>query len=38
LDNLANLTPHPLYAWFYYSHPPLVKRIERLTASKELKD
>ncbi len=30
-DNLANLTPHPLYAWFYYSHPPLVERIERLT-------
>jgi STE24 endopeptidase len=31
-DNLANLTPHPLYAWFYYSHPPLVERIERLAA------
>jgi STE24 endopeptidase len=31
-DNLANLNPHPLYAWFYYSHPPLVERIERLTA------
>jgi len=30
LDNLANLTPHPIYAWFYYSHPPLVDRIERL--------
>jgi STE24 endopeptidase len=30
-ENLANLTPHPLYAWFYYSHPPLVERIERLT-------
>jgi len=29
-DNLANLTPHPFYAWFYYSHPPLVERIERL--------
>jgi STE24 endopeptidase len=29
-DNLANLTPHPMYAWFYYSHPPLVERIERL--------
>ncbi len=29
-DNLANLTPHPAYAWFYYSHPPLVERIERL--------
>ncbi len=30
-DNLSNLNPHPLYAWFYYSHPPLVERIERLT-------
>lgn len=29
-DNLANLFPHPLYAWFYYSHPPLISRIERL--------
>ena len=34
-DNLANLTPHPLYAWFYYSHPPLVERIERLTSFQE---
>jgi STE24 endopeptidase len=32
VDNLANLTPHPLYAWFYYSHPPLVERISRLTS------
>jgi STE24 endopeptidase len=32
-DNLSNLGPHPLYAWFYYSHPPLVERIERLTRS-----
>jgi len=29
-DNLANLHPHPLFAWFYYSHPPLVGRISRL--------
>ena len=26
-DNLANLHPHPLYATFYYSHPPIVQRI-----------
>ncbi len=26
-DNLANLTPHPLYVWFNYSHPPLAERI-----------
>ncbi|OGP67998.1 MAG: hypothetical protein A2W27_03795 [Deltaproteobacteria bacterium RBG_16_44_11] len=29
-DNLANLHPHPLYVWFYYSHPPLVERITYL--------
>ncbi|MDY6837301.1 MAG: M48 family metallopeptidase [Thermodesulfobacteriota bacterium] len=31
-DNLSNLYPHPLYAWFYYSHPPLAERIQRLEA------
>jgi STE24 endopeptidase len=31
-DNLANLHPHPLYVWFYYSHPPLLERIEYLQA------
>jgi STE24 endopeptidase len=31
-DNLANLTPHPIYAWFHYSHPAPVERIERLEA------
>jgi len=36
VDNLANLTPHPLYAWFYYSHPPLAERIERLTTRTHL--
>jgi STE24 endopeptidase len=29
-NNLANLCPHPLYAWYYYSHPPLVQRIREL--------
>jgi len=29
-DNLANLHPHPLYVIFYYSHPPLLERIEKL--------
>jgi STE24 endopeptidase len=29
-ENLANLVPHPMYAWFYYSHPPPVERISRL--------
>jgi STE24 endopeptidase len=29
-ENLANLHPHPLYAWFYYSHPPVIERVARL--------
>ena len=29
-DNLANIWPHSIYAWFYYSHPPPVERIARL--------
>lgn len=28
--NLSNPDPHPLYAWFYYSHPPIKERIESL--------
>jgi len=32
-DNLANLHPHPLYAWFYYSHPPLAERVAGLRAA-----
>jgi STE24 endopeptidase len=31
-DNLSNLHPHPFYVWFYYSHPPLIERIEYLKA------
>jgi STE24 endopeptidase len=34
-DNLANLAPHPTYAWFDYSQPPPVERIERLEAMRE---
>jgi STE24 endopeptidase len=29
-ENLANIHPHPLYAWFYYSHPPTVDRVRQL--------
>lgn len=29
-DNLSNLHPHPLYAAFYYSHPPVLERIKKL--------
>jgi STE24 endopeptidase len=32
-ENLANLHPHPLYAAFYYSHPPVVLRVARLHAA-----
>jgi STE24 endopeptidase len=32
-ENLANLHPHPLYAKFYYSHPPVTERIRRLRGS-----
>lgn len=28
--NLSNLHPDPLYAWFTYSHPPVVERIRHL--------
>jgi STE24 endopeptidase len=31
-ENLANLHPHPTYVAFYYSHPPLAQRVERLLA------
>jgi len=27
VDNLSNLHPHPLYAFFNYSHPPVLERI-----------
>jgi STE24 endopeptidase len=29
-DNLSNLTPHPLYVRFHYSHPPVVQRVAAL--------
>ena len=29
-DNLTNLTPHPLYSFYYYSHPTLAERIKAL--------
>lgn len=29
-ENLANLHPHPLYAAFYYSHPPVLERVGKL--------
>lgn len=29
-DMLTNLTPHPAYVFFHYSHPPLLKRLKAL--------
>jgi STE24 endopeptidase len=29
-ENLANLHPHPFYAKFFYSHPPVVERVQTL--------
>lgn len=29
-DNLSNLHPHPLYALFHYSHPPVLERIRQI--------
>ena len=33
-DNLANLHPHPFFAKFYYSHPPIVSRLKELKKMK----
>jgi STE24 endopeptidase len=30
VNNLSNLKPHPVYVFFYYSHPPLLKRLNVL--------
>jgi STE24 endopeptidase len=32
VDNLSNLYPHPLYVFFHYSHPPLLKRLKAITS------
>lgn len=29
-DSLSNLTPHPKYVWWHYSHPTLSQRIKHL--------
>jgi STE24 endopeptidase len=30
VKNLSNLTPHPAYVFFHYSHPPILKRKKAL--------
>jgi STE24 endopeptidase len=39
VNNLSNLRPHPGYVFFYYSHPPLLKRLTALAKIKhDVKD
>ena len=33
-ENLSNLTPHPLYSFYHYSHPTLGERIEAMELYK----
>ena len=33
-NNLSNLTPHPAYEFFYYSHPTVLKRLKALESKK----
>lgn len=32
VKNLSNLTPHPKYVFFHYSHPTLLQRLEHLKS------
>ena len=32
INNLSNLTPHPAYVFFHYSHPPLLQRLQAMKA------
>jgi STE24 endopeptidase len=36
VENLAHLTPHPLYVFFNYSHPPLLQRLANLEKEKSM--
>ncbi len=33
VNNLSNLRPHPVYVFFYYSHPPLLQRLKAINAA-----
>ena len=37
VKNLSNLTPHPRYVFFHYSHPPLLQRLAHLKSLKPQK-
>ncbi|MDH4199167.1 MAG: M48 family metallopeptidase [Spirochaetia bacterium] len=32
VDHLSNLTPHPLYVFLHYSHPPILSRVNALRS------
>ncbi len=32
VNNLSNLTPHPVYVFFHYSHPTLLQRIRKIST------
>ena len=34
VDSLSNLYPHPLYVFFHYSHPPLLKRLDAIVLNR----
>jgi len=34
INNLSNLTPHPAYVFFHYSHPTLLQRIKKIAENK----
>ena len=34
VNNLSNLTPHPTYVFFHYSHPTLLQRLKKLAEIK----
>ena len=31
-ENLSNLTPHPLYSFYHYSHPTLAERVRAMDS------
>ena len=35
-DNLSNLTPHPWYSFFYYSHPTVMERVRALERAGQM--